>query len=304
MKILVSGGAGFIGSHLTHCLLDEGHEVIVLDDLSSGQRRNLAKGVQLIKMDIAHPRLRKKLPKTIDIIYHLAAQIDVRKSVHDPVKDAAINVLGTVQLLEYAKEAAAKQLIFSSSGGAIYGEAAVYPTPETAPEQPLSPYGTAKLSAEQYVHLYARLYGLHTTVLRYANVYGPGQAGSKESGVIAIFSERARKNLPLTVHGDGRQTRDFVYVKDVVLANLAALRQQVSGIFNIGTGVETSINELIDLLKSLSESELNIRYEQAKQGDLPRSVLDCSRAADRLNWKAKTSLPEGLRLTFAALNAE
>lgn len=300
MKILVTGGAGFIGSHLVKALDNEGHEVFVIDNLSSGKRENLPSHIPLVVADVQNICSVEGLPETVDAVFHLAAQMDVRHSVADPVNDAEINVLGTVDVLQYAVKAGAKRFVFSSSGGAIYGPANEIPTPETHPVASSSPYGIAKYSAEQYVQLFARLHDLHPVILRYANVYGPGQAGSRESGVIAIFCQRALLGEPIVIFGDGEQTRDFVYVDDVVQANLLALTTTESDSFNIATSTETTINELAKILQSSVSHPLKVVHEPAKKGEERRSCLAIHKAKTKLGWEPKVSLEEGLKRTLEA----
>lgn len=300
-QVLVTGGAGFIGSHLVRALLDQGYAVIVLDNLSSGKKDRLPAGASLIVGDVADDEVWAACPKTIDFVFHLAAQIDVRLSVSQPYLDARTNVMGTVNVLSYAYRAQARRLIFSSSGGAIYGPADAIPTPEDARARSSSPYGVAKLVAEEYISLYGRLHQLKSTILRYSNVYGPGQDGSKESGVIAVFTQRAAKGKPLTIFGDGEQTRDFVYVKDVVAANLAALERGVDGTFNIGTGKETSINALVKTLQALVDHPLEVSHGPARLGEERRSCLAIDRARTNLAWSPKYGLEEGLRETIESL---
>lgn len=299
--ILVTGGAGFIGSHLTAALVDRGHTVVVLDDLSSGKRKNLPKGVRLIKGDVSNPRVLRKLPKSVDAVFHLAAQIDVRASVEDALDDARQNILGMINILDYARDAKAKQVVFSSSGGAIYGPSEQIPTPETSACLPSSPYGLAKWAAEQYIYLYRRLHNLSVTVLRYSNVYGPGQDGSKESGVIAIFTKRALEGKPLTIYGDGEQTRDFVYVKDVVAANLAAMDKGANHLVNIGTGTETSVNQLATLLQTQLGQNMEVNKAEARAGEELRSCLAIDQAKIQIGWQPTYDLAAGLKETIEAL---
>lgn len=301
MKILVTGGAGFIGSHLVKALDAQGHEVFVVDNLSTGKRENIPSHIKLIEGDIRIMDKLEGLPKQVDAIFHMAAQIDVRNSVTDPSFDASVNVQGTISVLNYAVEAGAQRIIFSSSGGAIYGATGKIPTKETAPIGSSSPYGIAKYCAERYIELFSRLHNIHYVILRYSNVYGPGQSGSRECGVIAIFAEKVLNGEPLTIWGDGEQTRDYVYVGDVVRANLAALGTQVQDIFNISTAIETSVNDLASMYQSTVGKQLDIVHTPAQKGEERRSCLDATKAQEYLGWKAQTSLKEGIEKTYESL---
>ena len=297
MHVLVTGGAGFIGSHIVKRLIDDGHEVVVFDDLSTGSRKRLPKTVRFVKGDI-RKMAKARLPKTIDAVFHLAAQVDVRHSVSNPAHDAAVNIEGTVAVLEYARQAGAKKVVFSSSGGAIYGPCDLVPTPEKSHCQSSSPYGIAKYAAEQYIELYGRLHKLPYVILRYSNVYGPGQDGSKESGVIAIFTQLAKYGRDITIYGDGEQTRDFVFVGDVVEANMKALSYAGSGTFNIGTGVETTVNQLAAALNGLLPSPVGIHHAAARTGEERRSCVAIDLAKRELGWSPAVSLQDGLRQTM------
>ncbi len=307
MKALVTGGAGFIGSNVVDGLLAEGHEVGVLDDLSTGRESNLAaaveRGARLHVGNIADPHavaaaMEAERPAAV---LHLAAQIDVRRSVEDPAHDTRVNVEGTAVLLEAARRAGVDRFVFSSTGGAIYGEADTVPTAEEAPIRPISPYGQSKFAAEGLCRLYSRLHGLSTVCLRYSNVYGPRQDPLGEGGVIAIFCGKALHGGRPTVFGDGLQTRDYVYVGDVVAANLAALDSRLEGSVNIGTGRETTVLELIDALRVLRPgADLAPEHAPERLGEITRSALDPSRAVDALGWRAGTELEDGLRTTLAA----
>jgi UDP-glucose 4-epimerase len=295
MRALVTGGAGFIGSNLVDRLVAEGHEVTVLDDLSTGRRENLPEGVNLVERDVSAAA---ELARDSDVVFHLAAQIDVRKSVTNPWYDLGINAGGMLAVLEGARESGAK-VVFASTGGAIYGETEQVPTPEDAPQRPLAPYGMSKLAAEGYCGLYERLYGVRCTVLRFANVYGPRQDPLGEGGVVAIFCGRILAGEEAVIFGDGRQTRDFVYVGDVVDACLAAAGHDAFGPFNIGTGRETSVLELAAALREVTGDELAARHEAERAGEVRRSCLDVRRAAEELGWRPQTSLHDGLRDTMA-----
>jgi UDP-glucose 4-epimerase len=297
MRALVTGGAGFIGSTLADALQARGDEVLVLDDLSTGRRGNLD-GPALLEGSILDPDdLEAAFARAEpDVVFHLAAQIDVRRAVADPAFDARVNVEGTIRVLEAARAAGTGRVVLSSTGGAIYGEADSVPTPEDAPERPLAPYGQAKLSAEGYTGLFARLHGLSTVALRYANVYGPRQDPLGEGGVVAIFCGRAQAGeTAATVFGDGRQTRDFTYVGDVVEANLLAAAGAVTGAYNIGTGVETTVLEVAAALGLTPE------HAPDRPGEVRRSCLDPGRAAAALGWRPRTAFADGLAATLAAL---
>jgi UDP-glucose 4-epimerase len=301
MKILVTGGAGFIGSHLVKSLDEQGHEVFVVDNLSTGKRENVPSHITLIEGDIRIMDKLEGLPKQVDAIFHLAAQIDVRNSVADPSYDASVNIQGTISVLNYAVEAGAQRIIFSSSGGAIYGATGKIPTKETAPISSSSPYGIAKYCAERYIELFSRLHNIHYVILRYSNVYGPGQSGSRECGVIAIFAEKVLNGEPLTIWGDGEQTRDYVYVGDVVRANLAALGTQVQDVFNISTAKETSVNDLAEIYQNTLSQKLTIIHTPAKKGEERRSCLDATKAQEYLGWKAQVSLQDGVETTYETM---
>jgi UDP-glucose 4-epimerase len=306
---LVTGGAGFIGSNLADALLASGWRVDILDDLSTGRESNLAgaveRGARLHRVDL---RDAERLRATVldvrpQVIFHLAAQIDVRRSVRDPGFDARTNFEGTYHVLEAARAAGAEHIVFSSTGGAVYGDAATVPTPEDAPIRPLAPYGQSKFAGEGAVLLYERLHGLGATVLRYANVYGPRQDPLGEGGVVAIFSGRAVHGGVPVIFGDGRQTRDYVFVGDVVAANLLAAERRLRGPFNVGTGRETTVLELLAAIRRLlPDSPMGPpHHEPARAGEVLRSCLDVSRAEAELGWRAGTSLEEGLRMTLAAV---
>jgi UDP-glucose 4-epimerase len=308
MRALVTGGAGFIGSNLVDALLERGAEVDVLDDLSTGREANLeqalGRGARLHVLDVRDSQEVRSLFEQVrpEVVFHLAAQIDVRKSLSDPAWDASINVGGTVNVLEAARATGVPRVVNTSTGGAIYGEADTIPTPETALPYPEAAYGQSKYAAEGYCGLYERLYDLSSVTLRYGNVYGPRQDPLGEAGVVAIFCGCVRASKRPTVFGDGRQTRDYVYVGDVVAANLAAAQQtQLSGPVNIGTGRETSVLDLIEALTQLAPgADLEPQFEPARLGELPRSCLDTGRASRELGWSPQTDLVEGLRVTLAA----
>jgi UDP-glucose 4-epimerase len=304
-KVLVTGGAGFIGSHVAEAYVARGDRVWVVDDLSSGVRENVSPDVEFVEMDITDPALRDLFREVgFDLVSLHAAQIDVRTSVSDPARDAGVNILGLLNVLEGAREAGTKRVIYVSSGGVIYGEPEEIPTPESAPKLPLSPYGVTKLSGEYYLHFYQEIHGLEYVALRYSNVYGPRQDPHGEAGVVAIFCDRLQSGEELTIYGDGEQTRDYVYVKDVVSANLRASDMTLnrepdldSVAFNVGTGTATSVNRLADVLESIADDHPGRIYRGERPGELRHSTLNVSRFADR-GWAPRHSLKDGLRETF------
>ena len=310
MDCLVTGGAGFIGSNLVDALLARGDGVTVLDDFSTGRRENLegalAGGARLVEADIRDTAgtIAAAGEAAPEAVFHLAAQIDVRRSVADPAFDASTNVGGTANLLEAARQAGARRVVFVSTGGAIYGEGEgqALPLDESAPIAPLAPYGQSKFAAEGYLALYERLYGLSGVSLRLGNVYGPRQDPLGEAGVIAIFCGLLRAGGRPTVYGDGRQTRDYIYVGDVVAAALAAAGSQARGAINIGTGVETDVLELAARLGELGDGGgFEPELAPARAGEVQRISLDASRAEEELGWRAETALADGLRLTLDSL---
>jgi len=301
-KILVTGGAGFIGSHLVDRLIKEGHKIVVVDNLSTGKKENLNKRAKFYKIDICSPKISEIFKKEKpEVVFHLAAQIDVRKSVENPVKDAKINILGSLNILENCRKFGTKKFIFASSGGAIYGETNLIPTPETHPARPESPYGLAKLLIEQYLEFYKKNYGLDYVSLRYSNIYGPRQNSKAEAGVIAIFVDKLLNDKTPTIFGDGSQTRDYLYVEDAVEAALICTgltRANLIPIFNIGTGKETSVNEIYSLISKMIGKNIKPIFAQAKAGDLKRSCLDSSKIKKDLGWQPKDDLKEGLKKTI------
>ncbi len=298
MKILVTGGAGFIGSHLVDRLIEEGHQVVVVDDLSTGKKKNVNKEATFYKMDILSSRLERVFQKERpEIISHHAAQMDVRKSVSDPSFDAKSNILGLLNLLECAVKNGTRRIVFASSGGAVYGEQATFPATESHSTAPLSPYGVSKLSSEHYLYYYQKVCGLEYAALRYANVYGPRQDPFGEAGVVAIFTQKLLKGEQPTINGNGMQTRDYVYVKDVIEANMAVINRKVSDTFNVGTGVETSVNQLFQNLLEITESDLKEIHGSEKKGEQKRSCLDAKKIYNDLEWEPRVSLKEGLKTT-------
>jgi UDP-glucose 4-epimerase len=307
MKALVTGGAGFIGSNLVDALLARGDEVTVIDDLSTGRRENLgqaiANGVGLEELDIRDAEtVGDAVGRTKpDVIFHLAAQIDVRKSVADPANDARINVEGTANLLSAAQAHGVPRFVNTSTGGAIYGEVRQLPAPEDHPVAPEAPYGLSKFCAEQYCELFTRLHGLSTVSLRYGNVYGPRQDPLGEAGVIAIFCGKLLDGGKATIFGDGTQTRDYVYVDDVVDANLLAVEADTTGPINIGLGKEKSVLDVVEVLNQHAPDGFRPDHAPERPGEVQRSALDPSRARKELGWEAKVELEDGLRRTLDSL---
>lgn len=298
MKVMVTGGAGFIGSHLVDRLIQDGHEAVVVDNLSTGKRKHVNRAARLYKLDVQSPRLervfRKERPS---VLMHLAAQMDVRRSVEDPIFDAQSNILGTINVLEQAVRHGSRKVVFASSGGAIYGEQEVFPAPESHPTRPLSPYGISKLAGEFYLAYYQQHSGIQYVSLRYSNVYGPRQDPHGEAGVVAIFTQKMLSGEQPIVNGTGRQTRDFVFVEDVVDAHLAVMGKDVQGCYNVGVGEETSINELFGMLADLTKSGSKQVHGPAKKGEQARSVVDSTKLRQELGWEPRTPLSEGLSRT-------
>jgi UDP-glucose 4-epimerase len=301
MKILVTGGAGFIGSHTVDALGEAGgHEISVIDDLSAGKRGQINSSARFYQADLRDAAAVRGVfeRERPEVMIHLAAQMDVRRSVADPAFDAQVNLVGFLNLMEAGREYGLGRVVFSSTGGAIYGEQECFPCDEEHPLRPVSPYGVAKLATEKYLFFYHAQYGIRYTALRYANVYGPRQDPHGEAGVVAIFCGRILEGRPVTIYGDGGQTRDYVYVADVVRANLAALKSGVSGAFNVGTGVETSVNQLYDALTRIAGVDLKPEYGPARPGEQRRSVILLERAAHKLNWHPEVALADGLAETL------
>jgi len=304
VRVLVTGGAGFIGSHLVDALVDGGREVLVIDDLSSGVRENVSPAAAFHQLDIREPEaaalLRDWRP---DVVCHHAAQMSVSRSVREPLYDAAVNVMGGLNLLEAARDVGAR-FVFASTGGAMYGDADVLPTPETYPAWPVSPYGVAKLSFEHYLHCYTVEHGLRSVALRYANVYGPRQNPHGEAGVVAIFCLRLLAGEQAVINGDGRCRRDFVFVDDVVRANLAALdAEDVTGRFNVGTGRQVDINRIFELVRELVGVGAPEVHGPPRPGDQRTSALDSSLIAEKLGWRPQVELEDGLERTVAWFRA-
>ena len=305
MKVLVTGGAGFIGSHLVDRLVQEGNEVVVIDNLSTGKRKQVNKKAQFYKMDIRSKRIERVFRKERPlIVVHLAAQMNVRLSTEDPVFDAEVNILGTINLLEHAVKNGVRKVSFASSGGAVYGEQEVFPAAESHRTDPLSPYGISKLAGEKYLAYYTNTMGLRHAIMRFGNVYGPRQEPEGEAGVIAIFSKLMLDGGQPIINGTGKQTRDFVYVDDVVESLMVTLDEDIQGIFNVGTGQEATVNECYGIIKELTNSSCKDLYGAAKKGEQFRSVLDVRKLREGFDWEPQVSLAEGLKMTVEFFKAQ
>ncbi|MFA6035257.1 MAG: NAD-dependent epimerase/dehydratase family protein [Myxococcota bacterium] len=300
MRIIVTGGAGFIASNIVDGLVAAGHQVAVVDSLVTGKRSNLNPRAEFHQLDIRSAEcaefIRSFRPDFVD---HHAAQIDVRKSVADPAFDAQTNVVGMINVIQASLEAGVKKMVFSSSGGAMYGEQEIFPAPESHPCRPASPYGLTKQIGELYLEWYARTYGLKYVALRYANIYGPRQDPLGEAGVVAIFTGRMLEGKSVTIFGDGGQTRDFVFVGDVVRANMAALESGHTGSVNIGTGMETSVNEVYRVLAEATGYRAPAIYEPQRPGEQRRSVIDPAHAVNAIGWRPQVGFAEGIKRTVA-----
>ncbi len=300
MNILVTGGAGFIGSHMVDALIKRGHTVGVIDNLSTGRKENVHPKATLFRMDVQDPKIEKVFrgfrPRAV---FHYAAQVDVRKSWEDPLADARTNIVGSLNILEASRSHGVKKIVFASTGGALYGEASVIPTPETYPTHPISAYGAAKLSVEHYLYAYHEVYGLPVAVLRFANVYGPRQDGKGEAGVVGIFSRTLLAGKRPILYG-GSQTRDFVFVEDVVRASLKAFMHSRSGTWNIGTGKETTIASLLGMMQAVTGTRVAATKAPLRKGEQRRSCLDARKAKRELGWKPSYTLAQGLKKTIAS----
>ncbi len=303
MKALVTGGLGFIGSNLVDELVKK-HEIVVIDNLSAGKKDYLNKKAKFYEADIADLEKLEKIfsKEKPELVFHLAAQKDVRKSVENPGEDAKTNIIGSLNLLQLAVKYNVKKFVFSSTGGAVYGDEVKLPTPENAETKPVSPYGCAKLAVEKYIYYFGKVHDLDYVVLRYANVYGPRQDSKGEAGVVAIFMDKMRNNINPVINGAGEQTRDFVYVDDVVKANISSLKAK--GIFNIGSGKETSINELFDKINNLFSGKFKKKYSASRLGEQKRSWLNIEKAEAELSWKPEINLDSGLKKTLDWFNSK
>lgn len=306
MKLLVAGGAGFIGSHVVDVLTSRGHDVLVVDNLSSGHKENLSVQAVFVHLDLLE---RERLTRLLvverpDAVIHLAAQKSVSASVEDPVMDAEQNVIASLYLLEAARMAGTRRVVFASTGGALYGDTDQLPTNESHPTVPESPYGISKLAVEHYLRFYSKVHGFKTVSLRMANVYGPRQDPLGEAGVVAIFCRRVLDRQPVTFFGDGLQTRDYTYVKDAAMAFALAVEQDQSLTLNIGTGIESSLVDLVSHLEWAAGNRIERQIAEARPGEIRRSCLDASEAERRLGWKAKYSIQEGLSQTLEAFRGQ
>lgn len=298
MNVLVTGGAGFIGSNVVDAFINEGHNVVIVDNFSSGKDENVNPKAKVYRMDIQDAAVENIFrDEKIEVMCHHAAQMDVRKSVADPKFDASVNVLGFLNLMEAGRKHGLKKVTFSSTGGAIYGEQDYFPADEQHPNRPLSPYGITKLTTEKYLFFYKEIYGIDHVILRYANIYGPRQNPHGDAGVVAIFTLKMLKGEQPIINGDGKQTRDYVFVGDVVKANVLALNYQGSNIFNIGTEIETDVNQLFHHIKKLTGSKTEEKHIAAKAGEQMRSVITSKKISDALGWKPTVTIEEGLKKT-------
>ncbi|MHB1545174.1 MAG: NAD-dependent epimerase/dehydratase family protein [bacterium] len=301
MKILITGGAGFIGSHVADELIAKGNGVVIIDNLSTGFEYNINPKAKFIKADITDFKKIENIfaSESPEIVYHFAAQIDVRKSVSDPLFDAETNIMGTLNLIKLSNDFKIKKFIFSSTGGAIYGDTDMRPTPENHPEWPLSPYGIAKLTIDKFLNYYYEIFGLKYISLRYSNVYGPRQNPYGEAGVVAIFLNKMLKNEQPVVNGDGNQTRDYVYVKDVVKANILALKNiDKAGIYNVGTSVEISVNDLFKEINKNFDNKYREVHGPAKLGEQKTSCLSYEKIKKELGFVPETAFSEGIKKTY------
>lgn len=298
MKILVTGGAGFIASQIADAFITEGHQVVVLDDLSTGFEKNINPKAKFIKANICDKSLDKLFAEEkFDVVNHHAAQMDVRRSVKDPEFDATTNILGTINLLQNCVKFGVKKFMFASTGGAVYGEQDYFPADEKHNQQPKSPYGISKLAVEKYLYFYNSEHKLNYTILRYANIYGPRQNPFGEAGVVAIFSTRLLKGEQPIINGNGKQTRDYVFVGDVVKANVLTLKDETSDVYNIGTGIERDVNQLFNYINDITKAGKEEKHGPAAAGEQLRSVITSDKLFNRFGWRPSTKLEDGLKAT-------
>ena len=298
MKILVTGGAGFIASQIADAFIKEGHQVVILDDLSTGFEKNINSKAKFVKANICDKSLDKLFAEEkFDVVNHHAAQMDVRRSVKDPEFDATTNILGTINLLQNCVKYGVKKFMFASTGGAVYGEQDYFPADEKHNQQPKSPYGISKLAVEKYLYFYNSEHKLNYTILRYANIYGPRQNPFGEAGVVAIFSTRLLKGEQPIINGHGKQTRDYVFVGDVVKANVLTLKDEVSDVYNIGTGIETDVNQLFNHINDITKAGKEEKHGPAAAGEQLRSVITSDKLFNKFGWRPSTKLEDGLKST-------
>jgi len=298
LNILVTGGAGFIASHIVDAFIENGHNVTIIDNLTTGREENINPKAKFYNVDIRDDLTQIFEEGKFDVVNHHAAQIDVRRSVTDPIYDAGVNIIGTLNLLQNSVKFGVKKFMFASTGGAVYGEQDYFPADENHKLQPLSPYGISKLAVEKYLYFYNEVYGLKYTILRYANIYGPRQNPLGEAGVVCIFLDKILANEQPIINGSGEQTRDYVYVKDVVKANLLTLDEEESEIYNVGTGIETSVNELFKLINQNFDNSIKEVHGPAKPGEQMRSVITSEKLFKKFGWQPSTNLEDGLKETI------
>ncbi|HMU43660.1 MAG TPA: NAD-dependent epimerase/dehydratase family protein [Ignavibacteriaceae bacterium] len=305
MKILVTGGAGFIASQIADAFINEGHQVTIVDDLSTGFKKNLNPKAKFFQANICDKNLSQLFEKEqFDVVNHHAAQMDVRRSVKNPEFDATTNILGTINLLQNAIKYKVNKFMFASTGGAVYGEQEYFPADEKHPTQPRSPYGISKLAVEKYIHFYNAEYGLKYSILRYANIYGPRQNPFGEAGVVAIFSTKLLKGDQPIINGNGKQTRDYVFVGDVVKANLLALNDDANDIYNVGTEIETDVNQLFHYINSITGAGKEEKHGPAAQGEQMRSVITSNKLFNKFGWQPETKIENGLQATVEYFRKE
>ena len=303
MKILVTGAAGFIASQIADAFIEEGHQVVILDDLSTGYEKNINPKAKFVKANICDKGLEKLFEsEKFDVVNHHAAQMDVRRSVKDPEFDAITNILGTINLLQNCVKFGVKKFMFASTGGAVYGEQDYFPADEKHSQQPKSPYGISKLAVEKYLYFYHSEHKLNYTILRYANIYGPRQNPFGEAGVVAIFSTKLLKGEQPIINGHGKQTRDYVFVGDVVKANLLGLKDEVSDVYNIGTGIETDVNQLFHYINDIAKANKEEKHGPTAAGEQLRSVISSDKLFNKFGWRPSTKLEDGLRTTVEYFN--